>query len=385
MRYSMVCLISVTLLLSVVCGIGAYIPHRYHFVNENKTWSEAQNYCREKYTDLASINDMGEMMKLNYTLKMETVKKAWIGLQREGTGKWQWSLADQTFYRDGDTYRNWSSGEPDNQGGNEFCVQMQKSTGSWYDDRCDRTYSFVCYEEKNTNTNRYMFINERKTWYDAQTYCREKYTDLVSVRNKTENEEIRKVIQSATDVYVWIGLFKDSWKWSDQSNSSFRYWSSDKPSGGLNCAAVNVSDQDHWTNVDCTEKLPFICHEKRLVLINQSLTWWDALNYCRNHHYDLVSVRSEEMQLWVKEVVQNASTEHVWLGLHHDCVQRIWFWVFGSMVCYQDWAPGNGTWNEDCSHERRSGAVQSGGKQQWIELSEGYKLNFICSTYDDMF
>ncbi|XP_053471672.1 macrophage mannose receptor 1-like isoform X3 [Ictalurus furcatus] len=385
MRYSMVCLISVTLLLSVVCGIGAYIPHRYQFVNENKTWSEAQNYCREKYTDLASINDMGEMMKLNYTLKMETVKKAWIGLQREGTGEWKWSLADQTFYRDGGTYRNWSSGQPDNYGENEFCGSIIKSDGSWNDVNCGTTLLFVCYEEKNTNTNRYMFINERKTWYDAQTYCREKHTDLVSVRNKTENDEIWKVIQSATDVYVWIGLFKDSWKWSDQSNSSFRYWSSDKPSGGLNCAAVNVSDQDHWTNVDCTEKLPFICHEKRLVLINQSLTWWDALNYCRNHHYDLVSVRSEKMQLWVKEVVQNTSTEHVWLGLRHDCVQRIWFWVFGSMVCYQDWAPGNGTWNEDCSHERRSGAVQPGGKQQWIELSEGYKLNFICSTYDDMF
>ncbi|XP_017312429.1 macrophage mannose receptor 1 isoform X3 [Ictalurus punctatus] len=384
MRYSMVCLISVTLLLSV-CGIGAYIPHRYHFVNENKTWSEAQNYCREKYTDLTSINDMGEMMKLNYTLKKETVKKAWIGLKREGTGEWQWSLADQTFYRDGDIYGKWSSGEPNNNGGNEFCVDMVKSTGSWNDDYCHRTISFVCFEKKNTNTSRYMLINEKKTWYDAQTYCREKHTDLISVRNQTENEEIWKVIQSALDVNVWIGLFKDSWKWSDQSNSSFRYWSSDKPSGGLNCTAVNVSDQDHWTNVDCTEKLPFICHEKRLVLINQSLTWWDALNYCRNHHYDLVSVSSEEMQLWVKEVVQNASTEHVWLGLHHDCIQRIWFWVFGSMVCYQDWATGNGTWNEDCSHERRSGAMQSGGKQQWIELSEGYKLNFICSTYDDMF
>ncbi|KAF4074944.1 hypothetical protein AMELA_G00229060, partial [Ameiurus melas] len=104
----MVLLISVTLLFSV-CGIGAYIPHRYHFVNENKTWSEAQNYCRVKYTDLASINDMGEMMKLNYTLKNETVKKAWIGLQREGIGEWQWSLADQTY-----TYRNWSSREPNN-------------------------------------------------------------------------------------------------------------------------------------------------------------------------------------------------------------------------------------------------------------------------------
>ncbi|KAF4074918.1 hypothetical protein AMELA_G00228830 [Ameiurus melas] len=79
----------VLLFSSVVCGIEAYIPHRYHFVNENKNWSEAQNYCRVKYTDLASINDMGEMKKLNYTLKKETVQKAWIGLQREGT----WEMA----------------------------------------------------------------------------------------------------------------------------------------------------------------------------------------------------------------------------------------------------------------------------------------------------
>ncbi|XP_060754230.1 L-selectin-like [Neoarius graeffei] len=117
----MVHLISVTLLFSVVCGIRADVPHRYHFVNENKTWSEAQTYCREKYTDLASINNMEEMIKLDHTLKKETAKQAWIGLQRGGTGKWQWSLADQTFYRDRDTYRNWDSGQP---GGTEFCVLM---------------------------------------------------------------------------------------------------------------------------------------------------------------------------------------------------------------------------------------------------------------------
>ncbi|XP_017313324.2 macrophage mannose receptor 1 isoform X2 [Ictalurus punctatus] len=370
------------LLFSSVCGIGAYIPHRYHFVNENKTWSEAQNYCREKYTDLASINDMGEMMKLNYTLKKETVKKAWIGLKREGTGEWQWSLADQTFYRDGDTYRNWGSRQPDNQGGNEFCVHLYKSGSSWNDNTCNNTFSFVCYEEKNTNTSRYMLINEKKTWYDAQTYCREKHTDLVSVRNQTENEEIKNVIKNSSTENVWIGLFNNSWKWSDQSNSSFRYWSSDKPSGGFKCTAVNVSDQDHWTNVNCTEKLPFICHENKLILINQNLTWKEALRYCRNHHYDLVSVHTEEMQLWVKEVVQNASTEHVWLGLRHTCALGFWYWVTGEMICYQDWAPGNGTGFEDCSHEERTGAVQSGEQQQWISLPQSNTLNFICSTYE---
>ncbi|XP_053532264.1 macrophage mannose receptor 1 [Ictalurus punctatus] len=378
----MVLLISVTLLLSVVCGIGAYIPHRYHFVNENKTWSEAQTYCREHYNDLASINDMGEMKKLNSTLKKETAKQAWIGLQRKGTGKWLWSLPDQTFYVNGGTYRNWNYGEPNNNGGHEFCVEMFSNSGLWNDVNCETLIAFVCYEEKNTN--RYILIEEPKSWLAAQTYCRENYIDLVSVRNQTENDEIRRVIQTSPS--VWIDLFMDSWAWSDQSNSSFRYWSSDKPSGLFYCAVVSITDTNcSWNDADCTEKLQFVCHEKRLVLINQSLTWKEALNYCRNHHYDLVSVRTEETQLWVKEAVQNASTEYVWLGLRHDCVQRIWFWVFGSMVCYQDWAPGNGTWNEDCSHERKTGAVQSGGKQQWIELPQNYKLNFICSTYDDMF
>ncbi|XP_060755393.1 macrophage mannose receptor 1-like [Neoarius graeffei] len=374
----------VLLFFSVVCGIRADVPHRYHFVNENKTWSEAQTYCREKYTDLASINNMEEMMKLNHTLKKETPKQAWIGLQRNGTGKWQWSLADQTFYRDGDTYRNWRSGQPDNSEENEFCVHMIKGNGKWNDFCCDKLLPFVCYEEKNINTDRYILIDKKKTWRDAQTYCRENHTDLVSVRNQTENEEIWGKIQSSGNEPAWIGLFYDSWKWSDQSNSSFRYWRSNKPSGGLNCAAVSVSEPHDWSDVNCTEKLPFICHEKfpeNLILVKQNLTWKKALRYCRNHHHDLVSVHTEETQHWVKEVAQNASTEHVWLGLRHTCALGFWYWVTGEMMCYQDWALGNGTGFEDCSHEERTGAVQSGGEQQWISLPQSNTLNFICSTY----
>ncbi|XP_046694191.1 lithostathine-1-alpha-like [Silurus meridionalis] len=115
-----------------------------------------------------------------------------------------------------------------------------------------------------------------------------------------------------------------------------------------------------------------------------NLTWKEALRYCRNHHHDLVSVRSEEMQLWVKEVALNASTKHVWLGLRHTCALGFWYWVTGEMICYQDWAPGNGTGTEDCSNEERTGAVQSGGtKQQWVSLPQSNTLNFICSTYED--
>ncbi|XP_036420725.1 macrophage mannose receptor 1-like isoform X3 [Colossoma macropomum] len=381
--------ISIILLLSAVCGVSAYVPHQYIFVNENKTWTEAQSYCRQNYADLATINNMEEMKKLNSTLnKLKDALNisVWIGLVRGDAGKWLWSLADGNFHRDGDTYRNWRSGEPDN-GVNrdEYCVAMLKDNGTWFDVQCKKLYTFVCYNEKKMSTERYIFINETTIWHDAQSYCREHHTDLVSVRNQTENQQIHNMLKMNTNVdRIWIGLFNDSWKWSDQSDSSFRYWMSgpENYGQGQKCAAVLLTEKGQWNNEKCDNQLPFICYENKLILINQNLTWREALRYCRVKHVDLVSVHSEEIQLWVKEVAQKASTEHVWLGLRHTCTLSFWFWVSGESICYQNWTPGNGTGGEDCSSVERTGAVRSGGGQQWVSLPEDHKLNFICTTYE---
>ena len=126
--------------LTAVCGVSAHVPHQYVFVSESKTWTEAQNYCRQTYTDLATINTMEEMKKLNATLKDKTSGSVWIGLSRGDTGKWQWSLADGDLYSDGHTYRNWNSGEPNNLGGNENCAVMTKTRGTWFDTNCDRKH-----------------------------------------------------------------------------------------------------------------------------------------------------------------------------------------------------------------------------------------------------
>ncbi|XP_017542940.2 macrophage mannose receptor 1-like [Pygocentrus nattereri] len=382
--------ISIILLFSAVCGVSAYVPRQYVFVNESKSWTEAQSYCRETYTDLATINNMEEMKKLNSTLN--TLKNApksfvWIGLDSGNDEKWLWSLADGNFYRDGDTYRNWRSGEPNNAGnkGDEYCVAMFKDKGDWFDDQCKALYSFVCYNEKKTSTERYVFINETKIWHDAQSYCRERHTDLVSVRNQTENQLILNLSKINSNDHIWIGLFNDSWQWSDLSNSSFRYWMSGPENYGQveMCAAVSLTEKGQWKNKPCNTQLPFICHKNKLILIKENLTWREALRYCRVNHVDLVSVHSEEIQLWVKEMTQYASTEHVWLGLRHTCTLSFWFWVSGESICYQNWAPGNGTGGEDCSSVERTGAVQARGGQQWVSLPEDHKLNFICTTYED--
>ena len=113
----------------------------------------------------------------------------------------------------------------------------------------------------------YVLIQENKAWIDAQSYCRQYHTDLVSVRNQTENTEINKKI-TLRGLPVWIGLFLDSWRWSDQSDSSFRNWLPGwlSTEQRYNCTLVhyNPSSSNHakMRNYPSDDTFPFICSGK---------------------------------------------------------------------------------------------------------------------------
>ncbi|XP_067303678.1 C-type mannose receptor 2-like [Pseudorasbora parva] len=312
---------------------------------------------------------MNNMKELNKSVTDGGGPYVWIGLQKTSVNKWQWSSGDPALYL------NWRSGQPD---GTDECAFMRN--GEWEDGGCTNSLTFICI---NVSIG-LVFVNQTMNWRDAQSYCRQNHIDLVSVRNQNENQQIQKFINdSLISNDVWIGLFRDSWRWLDQSDSSFRYWKSGEPNnyGGENCTVIEPNTLGHWHDVSCNNQFHFVCHEDKLILIKESRTWSEALRYCRQNSLNLVSVHSEEMQREVMNVVKGASTEAVWLGLRHSCTVGIWFWVSGETVCYQNWAPGNGTGGEYCENTRRSGAVQSGGDQRWISRPETDKLNFLCSRY----
>ncbi|XP_045073092.1 macrophage mannose receptor 1-like [Coregonus clupeaformis] len=208
--------------------------HQFHLINNSMNWTDAQSYCRAQYTDLATVDDTVDLNRLITTLNYYK-NWFWIGLKKGDSMKWQWSLADRRFYREGETeFRNWDTGTPQN-------------------------------GKQSTNLT-YVLIQEKKTWRDAQSYCRQNHTDLVSVRNQTENTEIDQKI-SLRGLPVWIGLFQDYWRWSDQSNSSFRNWLPGWPSvnQSLNCILMSLypySDQTKLINKPCAYSFPFICYSK---------------------------------------------------------------------------------------------------------------------------
>ncbi|KAK7171211.1 hypothetical protein R3I94_001217 [Phoxinus phoxinus] len=362
------------LLLIALCSVSECVQGQYHFINVMKTWTEAQRHCRESYTDLATVDNMNDMNELKKSVNDGGVRDIWIGLERTSVDKWQWSSGEPALYL------NWATGQPD--GRVEECAMMR--VGQWHDVSCSNSLTFIC-NSSNMNTG-LVFVNQTKNWRNAQSFCRQNHSDLVSVRNQNESQQVQKFINDnhiSND--VWIGLFRDSWQWSDQSNSSFRDWAPGEPNNGggggvENCAKLYIQNAlAQWYDSLCSDRYPFVCHEDKLILIRENLTWPEAMRYCRQNYTDLVSVHSEKMQHRVMNVVKRASTEAVWLGLHNFCSMNMWIWLSGEIVCYQNWAPGNGTTPENCSLEKRKGAVQSGGDQRWISRPETHKLNFICS------
>ncbi|XP_020566296.1 lactose-binding lectin l-2-like [Oryzias latipes] len=93
----------------------------------------------------------------------------------------------------------------------------------------------------------------------AQNFCREHHTDLTSLRNHAEYQTVEGV-SKGQDVYV--GLSRDPWEWSDQTESSLRFW---RPTQTVNtayaekCVALLSGESGHWRDMDCTVERPFLC------------------------------------------------------------------------------------------------------------------------------
>ncbi|XP_074500926.1 secretory phospholipase A2 receptor-like [Sebastes fasciatus] len=251
--------------LSGLCAVSSPAKRQYHFVYDVKNMTEAQSYCREKYTDLATVDNMEDVKILNNTVdlnKMDSTDnnhEAWIGLY-DDLDRWKWSLSDTSFYKHGETeFRRWASGEPNNLNSGQHCAQMFFD-GEWGDNNCENNYTAVCLYVRGPNVT-FILINIPMTWTEAQSYCRDNYTDLASVRNMTDNQKVQELVPAGES--VWIGLFRDSWKWSDGSNSSFRYWGAGEPNnyqGRQTCVAADFSYSGQWDDNRCDVKRAFICY-----------------------------------------------------------------------------------------------------------------------------
>ncbi|XDV19533.1 hypothetical protein PO909_024989, partial [Leuciscus waleckii] len=235
----------------------------YYFMSESKTFSEAELYCKETYTDLATIENTDDLRTLQTA--QVTYTGAWIGLRETNALLWHWALADKRFYRDTETeFRNWAAFEPDDNL-NQDCVIMTYR-GEFENTNCLNIFNFICYDAADSEQ-QYVYIWRLYTWREAQSYCRQFHTDLVSVRNPDENLQIQQLIPELG--FAYIGLFQDSFAWSDRSESAFRNWDLFQPD--LLGACVAMHEDKYWKTELCWKLKPFFCYRREAVMKRQIL------------------------------------------------------------------------------------------------------------------
>ena len=114
----------------------------YRFSLEEKDWNEAEKICNQADAHLASIFSSEEVAFVRCLQDSSSIHKTWIGGSRWGnTFKW---IDGKAF-----DYENWNTGEPDNLGGEENCIEVYSDPGQswhdkWNDVPCDMKRNYVC-------------------------------------------------------------------------------------------------------------------------------------------------------------------------------------------------------------------------------------------------
>uniref|UniRef100_A0A8C2I0V6 C-type lectin domain-containing protein n=1 Tax=Cyprinus carpio TaxID=7962 RepID=A0A8C2I0V6_CYPCA len=188
-------------------------------IEEPKTWTEAQSYCREKHTDLVTVQSDKDRAKLKEAADaVNFTSVAWIGFYRD---TWRWSYQNTSI-----SYVKWDSYQPDIPDTNEACGFLVKKTSGWWADvNCNYQWYFFCQTDtQDTLQNKFKYIDMVMNWTDAQIYCRTHYADLATITDDTENTFLANMaINLGAD--IWIGLHKIPWLWSAERSVS---WSSVK-------------------------------------------------------------------------------------------------------------------------------------------------------------
>ncbi|KAK5885620.1 hypothetical protein CesoFtcFv8_019315 [Champsocephalus esox] len=252
-------LLLLLLLLAAVCGSALRPSFKYY--NELKTWREAQAFCREHHSDLATIR-AGEEVEASFH------HFAWIGLYKETSDStWKWSETDEIA-----NFTNWAVGEPSRK--DEKCVVMFKHTQKWNDVRCDDKFRFWCYDET------LVLVKERKTWDQALRHCRlleaenpkepvdlaynYRY-DLASVRTEDDRAYARLRAAEASTDQVWTGLrfLAGQWFWTGD-REVVRDVDEDMQCGRTQsfCGVLGKSSTKRYETEDCSKKLHFLCDRK---------------------------------------------------------------------------------------------------------------------------
>ncbi|KAL2096263.1 hypothetical protein ACEWY4_008411 [Coilia grayii] len=226
-------------------------------VQQSVSWEEAQRRCNQTHTGLAVIHSEQHLQNALQALGGAT-GSTWLGLHRQDAGQWRWT----------NMFEMWQQGFDKVHG----CVHSY--SGQWLSSvGCDSSIASICqYGESERercvcvavfgqSVKVFRYVQEGRTWSDAERFCREEGGDLASILTQQEHAAFQEVAQAegaGQGISIWIGLSRrDSthpWMWSNGKLPM-----SSAAADGQNCGVFNGT---HWRPDNCSHThTHFLCYQ----------------------------------------------------------------------------------------------------------------------------
>nr|XP_055046077.1 uncharacterized protein LOC129431987 isoform X1 [Misgurnus anguillicaudatus] len=240
------------------------ISNKFLFIQENKTWDDAQAYCKKYHIDLATIASSEDQTSLQEAVSPALPPLAWTGLG-QSNNSWWWKYHGVNVTVGWKVSLSfWKPGQPDNSDAKSDCGVI--SASGWDDTACDQMFPFFCINE--SIAEKFVFIPQNMSRDDGWDYCTQYHSTLATIYNRTENDLLVNMMVGYEK--AWISLGKAKWWWSDGTDINMFpiTWSAGQPNvTGPNppCGAAAL---DGFDDRLCSETLPFIClrHTKQQIM-----------------------------------------------------------------------------------------------------------------------
>ncbi|XP_064018341.1 macrophage mannose receptor 1-like [Pogoniulus pusillus] len=401
--------------------------------HSSATFSEAKKSCERSSGYLTTIGDRYEQAYLTSLIALHSEEAFWIGLSGTAEqGMFQWVTGE------GVLYTHWNEAMPGNGAG---CVALRTgaAAGLWDVQHCDIKARFLCKKpaekvtlppvpetspdsicplgwdtSNSTDLCFRVFVREKdqkKTWFEAQDFCRHIGGDLAAIRSEEEQMVIENSIRrnSQPSQPFWMGLQcldpDGGLAWSDGSPVSYKKNGHFYSPGFECCGAINEESSMAWIAWHCEHSHSWVCQIKKgtpskaepapSAMYGVTAEGWvvhgdqqyffstekasvkQARTFCRSSHGDLATVSSSSLRkfLW-RYVLKNGKEESYFIGLTQPHYQQL-SWMDGSPVHYTAWAQGEPSF----SHGVENCVVLNREDGLWNDVSCGFPNGYICQRH----
>ena len=340
---------------------------------------------------------------------------AWL-TDNEGTGEWQWyigktmcgstgtfsTLGFVAIYGGDDTSDNieWRVAYTniiDGTGASEPTLNLLRHTSA---DLSPRSLTLEN-EQGIPETHRYIFVNTKMTWEDAETVCEAMGGHLVTITSAAEQALVAGLARASGVDSVWLGAKRgkdgkfSEWitgeKLSEEASPDvYTNWCTGEPNNSAeNCAHMYANGDAFggWNDVRGTNLYAFICEidsaedtSHRYGIVRADMTWEEAKILCERMGGHLAVITSDEEQQIISKLMLASGVEYAWIGAKRAVDgKNDWVWVNGEYASqYSNWKDG-----QPDDYEQSEDYVHLCADGKWNDVSSKIKYAFVIEYEKD--